>query len=363
MRALATAHGPLRLPAFCPDATRAVIRTVEALAAAACGIEAVMVNVLHLSSHPGTSLVRAAGGIHPFMAWKGPVLSDSGGFQVLSLIQQSPELGSVSPRGFSYRLDRGHARKTLTPERCMQQQFRLGADIMFCLDHCTHPSHPAERQRESVAHTIAWARRCRQEFDRRLAQRGGEEGRPLLFAVVQGGSEPALRRECAEALLETGFDGYGYGGWPVGSDGALVEAVGQVAELTPPDAPRHALGVGKPESIVRCARMGYDLFDCTLPTRDARHARLYAFTGAPAHLSLEGSDFYEYVHMQDERHARDRRPVDEHCDCPCCLDYTRAYLHHLFVIRDALAHRLATLHNLRFYAQLMQRLQAERGAP
>jgi len=179
--------------------------------------------------------------------------------------------------------------------------------------------------------------------------------------VVQGGTDPDLRTRCAEALAEIGFDGYGYGGWPVGSDGALVEAVGQVAELTPPEAPRHALGVGKPQGILECVRLGYDLFDCTLPTRDARHARLYVFTGPAATVSLAGDGFYEHLHLRDERHARDTRPLEEHCDCPCCQSYTRAYLHHLFVIRDALAHRLATLHNLRFYARLMARLQADRG--
>ncbi len=362
MRALATTHGRLRLPAFLPDATRGVVRALDSADLAACGVDGLMVNTLHLSSHPGATIVSAMGGIHRFMQWPGPIASDSGGYQVFSLIHESANLGSVSRNGFTYRLAKGHKKQTLTPEKAIQKQFQIGADLMFCLDHCTHPTAGADVQRESVEHTIEWARRCREEFDRRAHQRRDDEGRPLLFAVVQGGGDPALRRECAERLVAIGFDGYGYGGWPVDRDGMLVEMVEYVADLVPVDAPKHALGIGKPDNLARCSAMGYNLFDCTIPTRDARHQRLYVFDGDPAEIDLTAGPFYRNLYMQDDKHRRDAGPVSEGCDCLCCRSYSRAYLHHLFAIRDPLAHRLATIHNLRFYSRLMELLRAKTDA-
>ncbi len=347
MNSLNTSHGPVALPAFLPDATRAVVRTLSAADVAESGIRALMVNVLHLSSHPGTSIVAAAGGVHRFMGWERPIASDSGGFQVLSLIEES-RLGSVSARGFTYRMAKGQKKRLLTPEKCIQRQFRLGSDIMFCLDHCTHPKHPDEKQRESVDHTIRWARECREEFDRRCERLDGE--RPLLFAVVQGGPDASLRDRCAEALLEIGFDGYGYGGWPIDRSGDLVDMVEHVAGLIPAGTPLHALGVGKPESIARCVELGYTLFDCTLPTRDARHKRLYVFDGP---TGVE----YHHLHIGDDKHGRSIEPIDAACDCMTCRHHSRAYLHHLFTIRDPLAFRLATIHNLRFYSMVMERLR------
>ena len=190
MRRLPTRHGDLDLPAFLPDATRGIVRTLDALDLEACRVEGLVVNTLHLSSHPGVSLVAGVGGIHRFMGWERPVFSDSGGFQVLSLIAGSPKSGGVTKDGFTYRLGRDD-RKILTPETCVQKQFQLGADVMFCLDHCTHPGDGPERQRESVAHTLAWARRCKGEFQRRLDQRPPPGRPPLLFAVIQGVVEEA----------------------------------------------------------------------------------------------------------------------------------------------------------------------------
>ncbi len=187
MTHLHTAHGEVPLPAFLPDATRGSVRTVDADDLVRCGVKALMVNVLHLSREPGTSLVSSQGGIHAFMGWDGPVSSDSGGFQVYSLVRSSGG-ASVSRDGFVYHLGRGRRKRLLTPEKCIQQQFRLGADIMFCLDHCTHPGEGPAAQRNSVANTVDWARRCKAEFGRRLAQAAlPDERRPLLFAVVQGG--------------------------------------------------------------------------------------------------------------------------------------------------------------------------------
>jgi queuine tRNA-ribosyltransferase len=351
MMVLDTAHGPLSCPAFLPDGTRGVVRSLDASDVAACGVEAMMVNALHLSSHPGTTVVKQIGGIHAFMGWPGPVMSDSGGYQVFSLIAGNPKAGSISNKGFVYRLDKGGKRQTLTPEKCIQKQFHIGADVMFCLDHCTHPNSQLEEQIQSVKHTVTWAKQCRDEFDRRANQDGQK-----LFGVVQGGMDFGLRRSCVEQLLEIGFDGYGFGGWPISDDGALVEAVEWVAQLLPDEAPKHALGIGKPENVVRAFRLGYHTFDCTIPTRDARHKRLSVFVDNPEVVNFDG-DFYRYVYIDDERNARDPEPVDPTCDCLCCHRYSRAYLHHLFEINETLAFRLATIHNLRFYARMMDNLR------
>lgn len=361
MKALSTGHGTLRLPAFLPDATKGVVRTVDSADLAGVGVEGIVVNVLHLSSHPGASVVASMGGMGGFMGWRGVVACDSGGFQVYSLVAGSGKMGSVTERGFTYRLAKGGKKETLTPEKCIERQFQIGADIMFCLDYCTHPDAPDEVQRESVARTVSWAKRCREEFERQVERRPSDR-KPMLFAVVQGGADGDLRRECAEGLLSIGFDGYGYGGWPVDSAGELVEMVERVRELVPEESPLHALGIGKPESVVRCAGMGYDLFDCTLPTRNARRGRLYAATDGFASAPAGGAGFYGYVHIGDDRYRRDERPVEEGCDCPACRSHSRAYLRHLFEIGDAAGQRLATLHNLRFYARLMARLQSERGS-
>jgi queuine tRNA-ribosyltransferase len=346
---LETLHGSLDLPAFLPDATRGVLRSVDADDAHRSGITALMVNSLHLGDTPGLSLIKAQGGIHRFMGWDAPIASDSGGFQVYSLTKAG--LGSVSQRGFSYSLKPGAKRRLLSAERCVQQQLALGSDVMFCLDYCTHPDDPPDVQRESVDLTLRWAREGKEVADRAAAERGGA-ARPLLFGVVQGGSDLDLRRRCAEGLLEIGFDGYGFGGWPI-DDGRLVDAVGMVAELLPPEAPKHALGIGRPENVVAAWRAGYTMFDCTLPTRNARRAVAYVFTDEPIG---DGTGFYRQLRLDQERFRRDHRPLEEGCDCLLCTRYTRSYLAHLVGIGDTLADRLLTIHNLRFYTRLVDRM-------
>ncbi len=351
-----TAHGDLPLPVFLPDATRAVVRAVDAADLEGAGIRGLMVNALHVAHRPGASVVEAAGGLHRFMGWRGPVFTDSGGYQAYSLTRENKALGSVSDEGFTYRFDRAEEKKLLTPEKSVERQLQLGTDVVITLDQCTHPGAPAAEQRESVRRTVAWGLRCRAEFARRLNDRPPAGEVPKLFAVVQGGDDPALRRECAEGLLAAGFDGYGYGGWPVDDDGGLVDAVGVTARLIPDGMPRLALGIGGPENVVAAHALGYRLFDCTLPTRDGRHGRLYTFRGGPA-AGLAG-DWCERVNIGNERFRRESGPVEAGCDCACCARYSRAYLHHLFAIKDAAALRLATIHNLRFFTRLFDRLRA-----
>jgi queuine tRNA-ribosyltransferase len=352
---LSTRHGALKLPAFLPDGTRGVVRTLDSADLERSGITGLMVNALHLSTHPGTSLVASHGGIHDFMGWPHPVASDSGGFQVYSLIKESSNAGTITNKGFNYRLDRGHKKRTLTPEKCIQKQFMIGADIMFCLDHCTHPDDGEETQLQSVKHTVEWARKCKAEFSRQVEQKNLEGDLPLLYGIIQGGENRELREQCAAELLEIGFDGFGFGGWPVDDAGGLVDAVAYVAELIPQELPRHALGIGKPENLIEAFHLGYHTFDCVLPTRDARKKRLYVFEEEP-HAGMRGTDFYRYLYIEDEPFARDTSPIDPGCDCACCQRYSRAYLHHLFQIGEGSAYRLATLHNLRFYTRLISAL-------
>ena len=258
---------------------------------------------------------------------------------------------------FVYQPDGGKKRR-LTPETCIQKQFQLGADIMFCLDHCTHPDEDAHAQAESVERTIAWSRRCKAEFNRIQDTGAGGDRRPLLFGVVHGGKDQELRLRCAESLFEIGFDGYGFGGWPIEKDGNLLDIVGFVARQIPNGYPRHGLGIGNPENLLKAYRVGYELFDCVMPTRDARQGRLYTLKIEWDSFGSRSEGFWRYLYIGDERYARDGLPVDERCDCPCCHRFTRGYLHHLFKVKDGLGKRLATVHNLRFYARMMERLRS-----
>ncbi len=349
---LSTPHGDLTLPVFLPDATRAVVRSVDAADLVGSGVQGVVVNTFHLLSKPGIRTL-SSGGIHRFMGWDRPVVSDSGGFQIYSLLTKNPKLGSVTSDGFTYRMSKGAKKINLGPAKSIQRQFRLGADIMICLDHCMHPDEPDERHRESVENTVKWSRECRVEFDRLLVEKKIDpESKPLLFAVIQGGEDRELRRECTDRLMEIGFDGYGYGGWPLDDNNRLVEAVEAVAEMVPDEFPLFGLGIASPEHIVSCVGMGYSIFDGAFPTRDARRGRLYVHKGG----KVEKGKFFTRIYMQDDKHTDDHRPVDESCDCLCCSKYTKAYLYHLFNIEDPLAYRLATIHNLRSYMRMMSEL-------
>ncbi|HBY45771.1 MAG TPA: tRNA guanosine(34) transglycosylase Tgt [Chloroflexi bacterium] len=354
---LTTRRGEIAMPAFLPDATRAVVRGVTSSDLVEVGTPALVVNAFHLLRRPGVRVVQAHGGIHAFMGWDRPVLSDSGGFQVYSLIRQNPDYGVIRANEVIFREPDTGEKWTLTPERVIQIQFQLGSDIVVCLDDCTDVGAGLDEQERAVERTIRWARRCREEYNR-LAGQMKREQPPLIFAVVQGGGSEALRRACAQALVEIGFDGFGFGGWPLDADGALLtDVLGWVADALPPDAPKHALGIGSPAHVVTARALGYTTFDSSFPTRDARHNRLYVFQpDFPERAPRPGERFYRTLYILDADYRADREPVDPGCDCPLCRTYSRAYLHHLFKIGDAAGERLATLHNLRFYARLLAAL-------
>ncbi|MEL7370677.1 MAG: tRNA guanosine(34) transglycosylase Tgt [Myxococcota bacterium] len=359
-RGLSTRRGFLPEASFLPDGTRAVVRSLDSNDLKAVHIQGLVTNALHLSTHPGSTVIQKLGGLHDFMAWDRPIITDSGGFQIYSLLRENSRNGSVTDKGFMYRPGGQGDKKLLSPAKAIQHQVRYGADIVFCLDQCTHPSDALEIQKQSVARTIAWAKACKEEFDRLTRPSKKDTPRPLLFAVVQGGDDKDLRRRCADALLEIGFDGYGFGGWPIAEDGGLTEMVGFVGQdLVPDEFPLHALGVGKPENIVAAFDQGYLTFDSALPTRDARRQRLFVPTMPLTPENVRKPKFYRYIYLKDEKWRRHKGPVDESCDCPCCTQVSAAYLHHLFKIEDVLAYRLATLHNLRFITRLTACLQSE----
>jgi queuine tRNA-ribosyltransferase len=354
---LLTRRGTLAVPAFLPDATRAGVRGADARDLRDVGVEGLVVNAFHLLRRPGARVVQAGGGLHRFMDWDGPILSDSGGFQVWSLIRQDPSRGVIRDNEVVFREPGTSQRWRLTPERIIGLQLQLGSDVVVCLDDCTDANDPAAEQERAVERTVRWARRSRDEFDRLVAERGVEGLR--LFAVVQGGGVEALRRQCATELAAIGFDGYGFGGWPIdGEGGLLAEPMRWVAESLPAEAPKHALGIGRPDHVVTAFALGYSVFDSVLPTRDARHGRLYAFrAGWAARRPAPGNAFYRAVRIHDARYRVDHGPIEDGCDCPVCSRHSAAYLHHLFKVGDASAERLATLHNLRFYVRLFALLR------
>ncbi len=351
-------HGRIALPAFLPDATSGVVRAVDSEDLRLCGIQALVMNTFHLMQHPGSSTVQALGGLHRMSGWRGPIITDSGGFQAYSLISENPRYGSITEDGITIRPESGGRKFQLTPEKCVQLQVAYGADVVMCLDQCTHVDDAFAVQEASVRRTLAWAKRCRSEFDRLMAQkRLPPEQRPLLFGVVQGGGEPDLRAACAEALLAIGFDGYGYGGWPLDAEGQLVdEMLRWTRELIPARFPMHALGVGHPANVAACVALGYNIFDSALPTRDARRGRLYVMVGEPA---TQRTDWLRFLYVTDDKYIKAAEPVDPTCDCLTCTNYSRGYLRHLYRANDAAFQRLCTLHNLRFMSRLLQALRTQ----
>lgn len=335
---LETAHGVVDTPAFMPVGTQGAVKTLTPEDLRQVGAQMLLANTYHLFLRPGHRLVAALGGLHRFMAWEGPLLTDSGGFQVYSLAS----LRRVSEEGVRFRSHLDGSAHLLTPELAVEVQQALGADIIHPLDEClAQPASPAETE-ASLARTLRWAVRSRTARDR-----GGPD--QAMFGIVQGGTEPPLRRRAVEETCALGFDGYAVGGLAVGEPRPLMlDLVELTAALLPAGRPRYLMGVGRPPDLVEAVARGVDLFDCVLPTRNARNGQL--FTGAGP------------VAIKQARYAADPGPAEEGCACYTCRRFSRAYLRHLFLSRELAVYRLLSLHNLHFYLALMAAVRAAIGA-
>lgn len=340
-----------RKPIFFPDATRAVVRTLDTKDIEETMTPGVLVNTLHVKDLLGTNFSD----VKTFMNWKGLTISDSGGFQIMSLAKKLGKAGAVTDEGVSF--DFSGKTTLLTPEDSIRFQLQLGTDLMVVLDDFTAPGASYEEAKITVERTIAWAKRCKDIFEEETKDK---DKKPLLIGVVQGGDYLDLRSQCAQELASIGFDGFGYGGWPVKSDGTFdFEVAKVIADSAPEGYLLYGLGIGKPEDIVGCVKLGYTIFDCVLPSRDARHGRLYVYD-APTIDEIDlTKPFYHYYTPAKTIHLTDRSPISTACDCRLCTTTSRAYLAHLWKIKDPVAMRLSTIHNLRFYSLLMEKLNKD----
>jgi queuine tRNA-ribosyltransferase len=360
MRKLEIKKKKYQLPIYLPDATRAVVRSVDSKDLLKLGVDGVVVNTYHLMSEPGVSVLKKMGGIKKLMNFDGLVVSDSGGWQIFSSIHRSGGRGKISDEGVIFGFE-NKKKEIFTPEKSIQVQFDIGSDIIICLDDFTSPEAETKEIEKSVERTILWAKKSREEFDRQVKKRRmNEESRPHLLAVIQGGWDKELRAHCAKELLKIGFDLYGYGGYTVKKNGKQdLEMAKFVAELIPDEFAKFALGAGRPNDIAEFHRFGWNIFDCVLPTRDGRHKRLYAFKKEIIDVAdLAKKENYGYLYLSRQRYGDDKRPISKFCDCHTCANHSRAYLHHLFKIGDFSAHRLATIHNLRVYTKLIEILRS-----
>lgn len=330
---LETAHGTIDTPAFMPVGTAATVKAMTPEAVAETGAQIILGNTYHLMLRPTAERVAKLGGLHKFMNWPGPILTDSGGFQVMSLSQ----LNKVTESGVSFQSHIDGARYDLTPERSIEIQHLLDATITMQLDECVKLPADDRRVSEAMQLSLRWAERCKAAF----RQRDGYG----LFGIVQGGTNGALREESAKGLIKTGFDGYAVGGLAVGETQAeMFATLDATTPHLPQDRPRYLMGVGKPSDLVGAVQRGIDMFDCVMPTRSGRNGQAFTRRGT--------------INIRNARHAEDPRPIDEQCRCPACRNYSRAYVHHLVRSDEILGAMLMTAHNLTYYQDVMQGLRA-----
>jgi queuine tRNA-ribosyltransferase len=325
-----TGHGAVDTPAFMPVATQGSVKSLAPSDLVAAGAQIVLANTYHLLLRPGHELVRELGGLHRFMGWEGPILTDSGGFQVFSL----SKLRRIGEEGVEFRSHVDGSLRTLSPESCIAVQHALGVDVLHPLDECLAQPATGEETERSLALTLRW-------LDRAVAAHRAAGAPGALFGIVQGGAHEALRRRAVEAVGALDLPGHAIGGLAVGEPKPVMYDITElVAGLLPPDRPRYLMGVGKPADLVEAVARGVDLFDCVLPTRNARNGQAFTADGP--------------LTIRNARFARDGAPLDDDCPCEACRRFSRAYLRHLFGARELLAYRLLTLHNLTFYLGLMR---------
>ena len=375
--ALHLPHGTVETPIFMPVGTAATVKTVqqetlEHIGADGAGARIILANTYHLYLRPGHELIRRMGGVHRFMSWSRPMLTDSGGFQVFSLAK----LRKITDAGVEFRSHLDGSTHFFSPEHSMEVQIALGADVMMAFDECVETPATWERTRDSMGLTHAWAARSKAYFEAHKHEAPWVAAFPgktqSLLGIVQGGMYADLRRESAERLVEMDFDGYAIGGLAVGEPREVTrEMIARTLEILPEDRPRYVMGVGYPDEIEEYARMGVDMMDCVLPTRAARHGLLFRAPEPGKELSLPAPDSSAEaeaeiasrtaVRMNIKRveYAEDQRPIDPACSCMVCQRYTRAYLRHLFVAKEPLGATLNSIHNLSFYLDTMARVRGE----
>ena len=350
-------HGVVETPVFMPVGTAASVKAVEqgvleGLGTDGAGAEIILANTYHLYLRPGHELIRRMGGVHRFMSWERPMLTDSGGFQVFSL----SKLRKVTPDGVEFSSHLDGSKHFFSPEHSIDVQIALGADVVMAFDECVETPASWERTRESMGLTHAWAERSKDHFELHkeevpwFSKRGGAA--QSLFGIVQGGMYADLRKESAKRMVEIGFPGYAIGGLAVGEPREVTrEMIARTLEFLPKDKPRYVMGVGYPDEIEEYAKMGVDMMDCVLPTRAGRHGLLF--------MREELGGPVVRMNIKRKEYADDDRPIDEGCGCMVCRRYSRVYLRHLFVAGEALGATLNSVHNLAFYLDTMTRVRAE----
>jgi len=329
---ISTPRGQIRTPAFMPVGTAATVKAMLPESVRATGADILLGNTYHLMLRPGAERIAGLGGLHKFMNWGGPILTDSGGFQVMSLT----ELRKLTEEGVRFRSHIDGSMHMLTPESSMNIQRLLGSDIVMAFDECTPFPSDEETARHSMELSMRWAARSRAAF--------GDRPGYALFGIQQGGIYPKLREQSAEALRKIGFDGYAIGGLAVGEGQAqMFEVLDHAPGMLPEDRPRYLMGVGKPDDLVGAVARGIDMFDCVLPSRSGRTGQVFTRRGV--------------LNIKNARHQDDPRPLEATCDCPACANYSRAYLHHVFKAGEIIASMLLTWHNLHYYQRLMAGLR------
>lgn len=326
-----TCHGDFDTPAFMPVGTRGTVKGITPDQLRATGAQIILGNTYHLLLRPGSAEVETLGGLQRFTAWHGPMLTDSGGFQVFSL----SELRNFDDDGVTFRSHIDGAMVRMTPESSISTQYQLGSDIAMAFDDCPPADCPPERLAQALDRTLRWAKRSKDQHDLLDVQR-----RQSLFGIVQGGTNPIERKRCAEALLAIGFDGYALGGLAVGEGHErMVKTIQCTAPLLPKAQPRYLMGVGYPRDILAAVNLGIDMFDCVLPSRNGRNGLAFTYTGA--------------IRLRNAKHLGNQRPIEDGCDCYACQNFSRGYIRHLFAVDEMLGPILVSIHNLRFYQRWM----------
>ena len=345
---ISTRHGVINTPVFMPVGTQGTVKAMLPEELKDLGAEIILSNTYHLYLRPGHELINRLGGLHKFMHWDGPILTDSGGYQVFS----HAKLRKIKEDGVYFQSHVDGSSHFLSPEKAVEIQETLGSDIIMCLDECTSYPSTYEYTKDSMELTHRWARRCKEFMSSELRVQSSESlitqnsklKTPYLFGIVQGGMFEDLRKQSAEEIVNIGFDGYAIGGVSVGEENNLMyKIVDATTPNLPEDKPRYLMGVGTPEDIVESVAMGIDMFDCVIPTRNARNGMLFTTDGK---LVIKNSQFTD-----------DPRPVDESCGCYTCRNYSRAYLRHIYMANEILASMLNTIHNLYYYINLMKEIR------